>query len=80
MQPDFKEEGRLAAEILERLMSKRDGRNAEARLHLVGVKAIVQPRHDIGQCEKAWKAERAARLIAVHQQTHNAGRISWQES
>ena len=73
VQPDFKEEGRLAAEILERLMSKRDGRKAEARLHLVGVKAIVHrettfPLSNAGklvQKAMAFIAKNAARKIGV---------------
>ena len=41
VQPDFKEEGRLGAEILERLMERHKGGNGTAGQHLVGVKAIV---------------------------------------
>ena len=41
VQPDFKEEGRLAAEILDRMMAKHGNGGGKARMHLVGVKTIV---------------------------------------
>ena len=73
VQPDFKEEGRLAAEILERLMSKRRDGKSEAGLHLVGVKAIVHrettfPLSNAGklvQKAMAFIAKNATRKISV---------------
>ena len=41
VQPDFMEEGRLAAEILERMMASRSRSSSTLPLHLVGVKTIV---------------------------------------
>ena len=73
VQPDFKEEGRLAAEILERLMARRRDGKGEAGLHLVGVKAIVHrettfPLSNAGklvQKAMAFIAKNAARKIGV---------------
>ena len=73
VQPDFKEEGRLAAEILARLMASRRSGGAGARLHLVGVKAIVHrettlPLSNAGklvQRAMAFIAKNAARKIDV---------------
>ena len=73
VQPDFKEEGRLAAEILERLMARRRDGKGEAGLHLVGVKAIVHrettfPLSNAGklvQKAMAFIAKNAARQIGV---------------
>ena len=73
VQPDFKEEGRLAAEILERLMAKRRDRKGEVGLHLVGVKAIVHrettfPLSNAGklvQKAMAFIAKNATRKISV---------------
>ena len=41
VQPDFKEEGRLAAEILDRMMAKRGNGDGKAKPNLVGAKTIV---------------------------------------
>ena len=73
VQPDFKEEGRLAAEILERLMARRRDGKGEAGLHLVGVKAIVHrettfPLSNAGklvQKAMAFISKNAARKIGV---------------
>ena len=73
IQPDFKEEGRLGAEILERLMERRKGGKGAARQHLVGVKAIVHrettfPLSNAGklvQKAMAFIAKNATRKIGV---------------
>lgn len=41
VQPDFKEEGRLAADLLERMMSSPRSDAPAPQLHLVGIKAVV---------------------------------------
>ena len=41
VQPDFKEEGRLAAALLERMMSAHRLNAAAPQLHLVGIKTII---------------------------------------
>ena len=73
VQPDFKEEGRLGAEILERLMARRRSMKGEAEQHLVGVKAIVHrettfPLSNAGklvQKAMAFIAKNASRKIGV---------------
>ena len=78
VQPDFKEEGRLAAEILERLMAGKGGK-AEASLHLVGVKSIVHrettfPLSNAGklvQKAMAFITKNATRKIGVPDVVHH---------